>query len=106
MQPQTIVSGAFSPCRRCGNEVVVRRLAERIHRQLTRPCDIGVARPVTVGLSLGYATGLLSQVSLDDPMHRADARSYAVKRGGGGVLGPGEHVHCQPAALPPSRGEL
>ncbi|WP_082640428.1 GGDEF domain-containing protein [Aureimonas sp. N4] len=82
------------------DEEAVGRLAERIHRQLTRPCDIGVARPVTVGLSLGYATGLLSQVSLDDPMHQADARSYAVKRGGGGVLGPGERVHRQPAATP------
>lgn len=70
----------------------VRRLAERIHRQLTRPCDIGVARPVSVGLSLGYATGLLSQVSIEDLMHQADAQSYAVKRCGGGVLGHDERL--------------
>lgn len=60
-------------------------LAQAIHHALTRPCDIDCGTPVSVGLSLGYATGILSPTALDELSQRADAQSYAVKRAGGGI---------------------
>ena len=69
-----------------GEDDAARQLAERLHRQLTHPCDIGCGRPVRVGLSLGYASGRLLQTDLEDLTHRADAASYAAKRNGGGIL--------------------
>ena len=71
-----------------GDEAAAWCLARRIHDQLTRPCDVGQAEPVSVGLSLGYAVGQLPDVSLEALIQQADARSYAVKRAGGGIRGP------------------
>jgi diguanylate cyclase (GGDEF)-like protein len=60
-------------------------LAQAIHHALTRPCDIDCGAPVSVGLSLGYATGRLTATALDELSQRADTQSYGVKRAGGGI---------------------
>ena len=84
-----------------GDGEAAMHLAQSIHHALTRPLDIDCGRSVTIGLSLGYATGLLSPGALDDLIQCADAKSYAAKRAGGGIrhhLGP----DCQtPAARVP-----
>ncbi|WP_279483110.1 GGDEF domain-containing protein [Aureimonas sp. SK2] len=67
-----------------------RRLAARIHDELTAPCDIGGDRIVRVGLSLGFALGALAEADLDELTHRADAASYVAKRAGGGIRAHGE----------------
>ncbi|MBZ6382733.1 GGDEF domain-containing protein [Sphingomonas sanguinis] len=71
-----------------GDEAAGRALAHRIHKQLTRPCDLGPDQTISVGLSLGYAIGLLPEAKFETLIHQADERSYAVKRAGGGVRGP------------------
>lgn len=71
-------------------------LARAIHHALTRPCDIDCGSPVSVGLSLGYATGSLSPTALDDLIQRADLQSYAAKRAGGGI-----RAHAARAEGPP-----
>ncbi|MEF2552887.1 GGDEF domain-containing protein [Aurantimonas sp. A2-1-M11] len=59
-------------------------LAQRIHRQLTEPCDVGTDRPLRVGLRLGYSIAPAGTASLDTLLRDADATSYKVKRNGGG----------------------
>jgi diguanylate cyclase len=59
-------------------------MAGRIHHRLTEPYDLGVGRPINVGLSLGYSTDTVGTASLDALIHDADAISYKVKRNGGG----------------------
>lgn len=70
-----------------GDETSAKRLARRLHDELTRPCDLGLADPVSVGLSLGYAVGNVPGAGMDGLIQKADARSYAVKRAGGGIRG-------------------
>jgi len=86
-----------------GDAAAARDLAERIHDQLIRPYDLGLAEPVTIGVSLGYATGLLPEATLEGLIQQADARSYAVKRRGGGILGIDEPADPPMVASPPVR---
>lgn len=60
------------------------RLAQRIHRDLTEPYELGTDQPISVGLSLGYSIAPVRTASLDALLHEADAASYKVKRNGGG----------------------
>ncbi len=88
-----------------GGAEAAQGLAERLHMQLTQPCDlvgacdpvhgdssgpVGKASTVAVGISLGYMVGVVPHADLEDMIQQADARSYAAKRAGGGMRGPGD----------------
>ncbi|OBX19229.1 hypothetical protein A9995_08900 [Erythrobacter sp. QSSC1-22B] len=59
-------------------------LAGNIHHQLTEPYEVGTHQPIRVGLSLGFSVAPVSTASLDALLREADAKSYEVKRSGGG----------------------
>lgn len=73
-----------------GDDEAARSLADCLHTQLTDPFDLGDGHIVALGLSLGYAIDGDGRFGLEDMIQRADARSYAAKRAGGGVRGPGD----------------
>lgn len=75
-----------------GDDAAARRLAECLHERLTQPFDLGDGRVVSLGLSLGFAFAAGENFGLEDMIQRADARSYAAKRAGGGIRGPGDPV--------------
>ncbi len=63
-------------------EAETRGLAERLHGELTRPCDLGGCT-VTVGLSIGYDVAPLRAAGFEALVRRADEASYTAKREGG-----------------------
>lgn len=85
-----------------GDAAAAKALANRLHSQLTRPCDLGQSELISIGLSLGYAVGSWPDTSLDGLIQQADARSYEVKRAGGGVRGVDDGVPPPPVARPPA----
>lgn len=88
-----------------GDAAAGQALARRIHEQLTRPCDMGQGEAISIGLSLGYAVGMMPETRLETLIQQADARSYAIKRAGGGVMGPGDPA-LQPDIIPPPAKRL
>ena len=76
-----------------GDDAAARRLAECLHERLTQPFDLGDGRVVSLGLSLGYVVDADGRFGLEDMIQRADARSYAAKRAGGGIRGPGDPIN-------------
>ena len=66
------------------------RVAERIHRELTSPIEIGCAE-VFVSASIGIALSDASHDEVDDLLRDADTAMYRAK-----ALGPGRHVLFDP----------
>lgn len=85
-----------------GDDDAGEALARRIHEALTRPCDLGQADSVSIGLSLGYAVGRWPAVRLEALLQQADARSYAAKRAGGGICGPDGPRDASPLPVRPA----
>ncbi len=83
-----------------GEDAAARALAECLHERLTQPFDLGDERIVSLGLSLGYAIGGDARFGLEDMIQRADSRSYAAKRAGGGIKGPGDPIDAARGGQP------